>query len=160
MPGPNLTFARKKVEELMEDAIRFTWDVEGTADDEFDYGTGGVSVPVDDAEYVYDELTVGEAGRPLGHTGGYGGKCLVASVEATRSVALQIAGGARITSVPYEIWLPIDAPSLGPGAVGEVTFSKRDPGLVGREFIVRSVRFGTMQLSRILISEERERVAD
>ena len=159
MVAPDLAFARRQLETLMVDACRVAWDPEGSADDAFDYDTGTLVLPSGDAATAYDETSVGTDGRSLAHPSGLGGVCLVSSIQATRSVALQLAGGARLGTVPYEVSLPLDASEVGPGAVVLVTAS-RDPGLVDRALVVRSVTYGTLQVARVLVCEERERGPD
>lgn len=158
---PNLRFARRKIESFMTDAITIAYDPEGSSDDTIDYGSGDTVQPSEDFQAIYDETSVGAPtdehpnGRPLGHHGGIGGICFVDPAQAVRSVALQVAGGANLTAVPYEIWLPIDGPNLGPGAVGKINYTEEDPWMVDREFVVRHVTYGTLEPMRIVIAEER-----
>ena len=153
---PALSGPRRKLESFMTDAIIFRWDREGSADDTIDYDTGEPVSPAADTATVYDHTSVGVvSGRSLAHSGGYGGKCFIDPQDAVRSVALQIAGGARVTATPYQIEVPIDAPEIGPGAVGECVYSKEDPGLVGKTFTVRTWTGGTLEAIRVLVCEER-----
>jgi len=156
-----LRAGRKALDKLMKTGIRVTFDAEGSTDDEFDYNTGRVLKPLNDDELVYDEESIGLDGRSLAHYSGLGGKAIVAPVSAVRSVGLQIAGGSRFASAPYEIHVPLDAPDgVGIGAVVEVVASEfpySDPELLDRQWVIRSVQAGTLSPARTYIAEERVR---
>lgn len=159
-----LRSARRAIEsKAMVSACRVEWDPEGSEDDETDLETGQVFRPLDDTQVIYDQHSLGDGGRSLAHESGLGGICYIGPIQATRSVGLQISGGARMTNAPYEIWLPLDAPFPGNGAVVECTFSEypySDPGLVGRQWTVRDAQIGTLQPARVLVAEERIRTPD
>jgi hypothetical protein len=145
----------------MKTGVRVTFDPEGSADDSFNYDTGGVYKPLNDDELVYDELSIGDGGRSLAHFSGLGGKAIVAPISAVRSTGLQIADGARFTNAPYEIHVPLDAPdAVGINAVVEVVASEfpySDPALLERQFIIRVQLDGTLSPVRVYIAEERTR---
>jgi hypothetical protein len=144
--------------------LRVQFDPEGVADDTFDYQTGQVWKPLDDDQLVYDELSVGDGGRPLAHPSGVGGRAFVSPVSSVRSIGLQIVDGAQFSSTPYEIWVPLDAPTdVGVGAIAEVVhseFPQSDPGLLGRQFKMHSVLGGAVTPARVFIAVERTRGPD
>lgn len=152
---------RRALDKLMKTGVRVAYDREGSADDAFDYSTGAVYKPLNDDEIVYDELSIGDGGRPLVHYTGLGGKAIVAPISAVRSVGLQIADGARFTNAPYEIHVPLDAPNeVGINAVVEVVASEfpySDPALLERQFVIRVQLDGTLHPVRVYIAEERRR---
>ena len=157
-PRDLLRPARKALEKLMVSGVRIVWDREGSADDQLDYDTGQVTRPDDDEEIVYDEYTVSAVGRSFAHESGLGGIALIAPIQMARSVGLQLAGGASLTSAPYEVWIPVDAPNAGKGGIAECVYSEHpysDPGLVGRQFTIREAQFGTLSAARVYIAEER-----
>jgi hypothetical protein len=158
-----LAAGRRQIETMMIDAGRIVWDREGSTDDTIDYDTGQPVRPVDDDEIIYDEHSLGTDGRPLGHRDaqgnltGWGGKMLIAPLNATRAPLVQIAGGVELTSVPYELWVPVDTQTAGAGGILELTYASQDPGLAGRQFRIRSAQFSTFGLARGYVAEERER---
>jgi hypothetical protein len=156
--------ARRAIEKYaMTSACRIEYDAEGSGDDETDLETGQVFRPLDDSALIYDQNSLGDGGRSLAHPSGLGGLCYIGPVQATRSVGLQIAGGARLTTAPYEIMIPLDGPDVEVGAVIECThsdFPTSDPALAGQQFTVRQVQTGSLQPARVLITEMRERGPD
>lgn len=131
----------------MDDTCTITYDSSGTRDDVLDDVTGALVAPDPDTVTVYDDTTVGDGGRDLG------ARCKVSPLRIDPSRSQE--GGLDVQSRAYQGSLPWDAPAPEEGALLTVTSSRRDPDLVGKEFIVRGVGFSTFLVSRRLVLELR-----
>jgi hypothetical protein len=145
--GPDLSTAREAVEALMDDTCEISWDAQGVGDDVLDEETGDLLAPDPDSGLVYDATTLGDGGRELG------GRCKVASIG--RDPRTTTEGGVAVLTGLYNGSIPWDAPVPPVGATFKITSSRRDPDLVGQEFIVKDVAFGTFLISRKMTLEIR-----
>jgi hypothetical protein len=138
----DLTYGRAAVETEMVDVCAITRDTEGEEDDVFDRDTGQYTPPVGDVTTVYDEDSLGAAGRALN------GMCLV-TPETTQPQPGD-AGGDPVSSTRYRALLPWDAPLPAVGDTFTLTGSLRDEHLVGQDFTVDEVEVSTVLTDRRL----------
>lgn len=147
--GPDLTGARLAIEKLMDDKCRIVRDVEGDLDDVLDEDTGLLAGPFGDTGIIYDDTTLGDAGRDLD------GRCTV--TPADRVPRIVESAGEPVMVQQYQASLPWDAPVIREGDTLEVTASRRDAQLVGVTLVVIEVFKTTYLISRKLLLEDRDR---
>lgn len=139
--APDLSPARRQVEELMTDTCHIWHDVSGTRDDALDPVTLKLTRPPANNQTVYDATTTGVGGRELE------GKCRIRMTTEANPEAIHVAGqllGPRL----YELFLPWDAPVPMRSDLVEITFSLRDPSLTTTTFRVAEVVRTTMLVHR------------
>lgn len=90
---------------------------------------------------------------PAAPTTLYAGPCRVLSLPPNESI--DIAGEAQETHHRYQISVTYDAADIPIDASVHLTMAP-DPGLIGREFRVLSVAYGSEQWQRNLVCDERE----
>lgn len=127
MTGPDLEAGRLAVEALMDDECVILRNADWHYDDEFDPDTGELAPP--DPEW--EEL--------------YAGPCKVRQVsERDRR-----EGGADLSTATHIGAIPVGGEEdIHRGDVLRVTDSRRDPLLIGREFTVRTIYYGTFTIQR------------
>lgn len=137
--GPDLSPAKAAVERLMDDTCTITRNPDGLADAELDQDT---------MELV----------DPAGLTTVYGPnkKC---SVSAPGGIGIGDAtreqGGEQFVLRVYQVTIPLESAEVLKGDKVRIVSSRRDRLLVGQEFTVRDIVYGSMSVSRKLICEAR-----
>ena len=146
--GPDLSDARLAVEDLMDDSCRIV-RYEDASVDTLDVVTGSLSVPAGDPVTVYDESSTGDGGRVLL------GRCKASPMTESQP-RLGSEGAVEILPRPYRFSVPWDAPEPKIGDLITILSSRRDPTLVGTEFIVKDVMRSTFLVGRRMIVERRQ----
>lgn len=114
MAGPDLTAAVARVLSLMDDRCTVASDPQGVRDD------------------ILDEVT-GLLTPPVGDTTSAPWPCLITPQTAGDQTPEATAATAKLTGNVYRMLLPLDADLAG-GELVTVTFSARDPKLLGARF--------------------------
>lgn len=136
--GPNLAPAKAAVERLMDDTCTITRDPQGEDDSQFDGNTGQLFADQGDPEPVWT------------------GRCKVSSAGLISGTHGEQEGGATVNARIYEGAIPIDAPEILIGDVLTLESSRRDLLLVGKQFRVTDVRYGSFSVSRKFVLELRQ----
>lgn len=82
----------------------------------------------------------------------YDGPCRVQALS--RREQQVDAAGQAVTTPPYMVELPLDAPPVREGWPLHVTACPDDPQLVDRTFTVQQVVYGTQRWSRVLFCDD------
>jgi hypothetical protein len=129
---PNLERARKKIESFMTDACTISRDVQGVYDDTLDEYTGEITSPPDDTDVIY-------VGNALILPAGIGRN------EGAQGQPVELLGKRT-----YRCYIPLSVTTITVHDVLLVRSCMRDPGLVGRSFIVRGTYAATFAIAREL----------
>jgi len=143
---PDLSDGREAVEELMTDACRIWHDAGGTLDEALDPVTGRLVRPPGNDVVVYDASSQGSESRPLE------GRCRM-KMRSEADPTAHPLGERQIGQRLYELNIPWDAPVPARGDYAEITFSLRDPALVGPIWKVREVLRTSFLIQRTLVME-------
>lgn len=133
MTGPDLTQAKAAVEALMDDTCRITRDL-----------------AVDDS--LPDPITL-RTNKGAGPIPFYNGRCKIKDLTNGKS-STRFEGGKEYAVALYELGIPLDeAPVLHRGDVVTWLTSRRDAGLVGRQFRVTEPIYKTFAIQRKALLE-------
>lgn len=138
MAGPDLTYATRRVEALMDDTCLIE-RVDETAEPVVNDVTGELSAGIPDQIY--------------------GGTCMFRPLVMGSDRQTPEGGGVN-SITRYRLSTPLTAPVLKPGDIITITFCRRDPTAVGMRLRVTEATYRTMAVSRVAICEERARVSD
>ena len=148
---PDLTSARRSLEEFMVDTCVIKRDVEGVTDDGYDPDTLLIE-PQLDGDTIYDTATLGADFRPLD------GKIMFSPRRA--NARTEEEGESEMAYRMYNSYIPWDAPDLHLGDVVEITDSARDPKVIGRRYVISDVMYSTFLVGRGFVMELVRRASD
>lgn len=147
LTGPNLNPGRVRLERLMDDTCIIVRNPLGLRDGVYDEATRVVAPSAMTIIYDASSIGTGQFG-----TRSHNGKCKVSSLRDSQPRTLEIAD-TSIDARVYRFSIPVDTPLLAVGDRSYIMTSRRNPNMVGVEFVVTGVIASTFAMSNKVVAE-------